>query len=102
MLPTVEVIELSVQTTLPIFLPNTSTISFMIYAAVPLYFIPVGVIKINGCLGMSPFLYSDAEPTGHSAAGETIPQSTVEVVQLGQGAEAAALQPNSECDAHQQ
>jgi hypothetical protein len=38
----VEVLELSLQTTLPIFFPHASSLRFMIYAAVPLYFIPVG------------------------------------------------------------
>ncbi|KAL3109133.1 hypothetical protein niasHT_013913 [Heterodera trifolii] len=40
-LPTVEVIELTTQVTLPIFVVSGGTVYFMVYAAIPLYFIPV-------------------------------------------------------------
>jgi hypothetical protein len=40
-LPTIDVLELSIQTTLPIYMPHHGTNYFLIFAAVPLYFIPV-------------------------------------------------------------
>uniref|UniRef100_A0A914HGV9 G protein-coupled receptor n=1 Tax=Globodera rostochiensis TaxID=31243 RepID=A0A914HGV9_GLORO len=40
-LPTVEVLELTIQVTLPIFVVQGGTVYFMVYAAIPLYFIPV-------------------------------------------------------------
>jgi hypothetical protein len=42
-LPTINVIELTVQTTLPIFFHSTRTLNYMVYAAIPLYFIPVRI-----------------------------------------------------------
>uniref|UniRef100_A0A183CU09 Uncharacterized protein n=1 Tax=Globodera pallida TaxID=36090 RepID=A0A183CU09_GLOPA len=39
-LPTVEVLELTIQVTLPIFVVQGGTVYFMVYAAIPLYFIP--------------------------------------------------------------
>jgi hypothetical protein len=40
-LPTIEVVELTIQTTLPVFFPTNQTVHYMVYAAIPLYFIPV-------------------------------------------------------------
>ncbi|KAL3112433.1 hypothetical protein niasHT_018526 [Heterodera trifolii] len=40
-LPTIDVIELSMQVVTPIFFANTDTIYYMVFAIIPLYFIPV-------------------------------------------------------------
>ena len=46
-LPTFEVLAMSLQILLPIFFPNDSTIFIIIYTAVPLYFAPVENNKPN-------------------------------------------------------
>jgi len=40
-LPTIDVLELAFQTLSPIFFPRNHAIRYMIYTAIPLYFIPV-------------------------------------------------------------